>query len=72
MSDTAGSMSKVPLGALGTGWASGVGLWLQNRAPRTGPILGAGVAPEVGIRPAGVGCFLLSKVDMVVTAIGVG
>lgn len=43
-----------------------MGLWLQNGAPRTGPILG------VGIRPAGVGCFLLNKVDMVVTAIGVG
>ena len=30
------------------------------------------MAPMVGIRPAGVGCFLLNKVDMVVTAIGVG
>ena len=36
------------------------------------PILGVGVAPMAGIRPAGVGCFLLNKVDMVVTAIGVG
>ena len=49
-----------------------MGLWLQNGAPSTGPILGVGMAPMLGIRPAGVGWFLLSKVDMMVTAIGVG
>ena len=43
----------------------------ENGAPRTGHMLGVGMVPMVGMRPAGVDWLLRNKVGTVVTAIGV-